>query len=57
MKIRSYYCVRAYNSLLFYRRVQDTLSVIVAFDMGYYASNIILVHVMLKYFIQYVCFK
>ena len=38
MKIRSYYCVRAYNSLLFYRRVQDTLSVIVAFDLGYYAS-------------------
>ena len=55
MKIRSYYCVRAYNSLLFYRRVQDTLSV--AFDLGYYASNIILVHEMLKYFIQYVCFK
>ena len=38
MKIRSYYSVRAYNSLLFYRIVQDTLSVIAAFDLGYYAS-------------------
>ena len=51
MKIRSYYCVRAYNSLLFYRKVQDTLSVIVAFDLDYYAS------ITLKYFIQYVCFN
>ena len=41
MKIRSYFCVRAYNSLLFYRRVQDTLSVIVAFDLGYSASKYI----------------
>ena len=41
MKIRSYYCVRAYNSLPFYRIVQDTLSVIVAFDLGYYVSKCI----------------
>ena len=51
MKIRSYYCVRAYNSLLFYRRVQDTLSVIVAFDLGYSASYMKCLNILFNMFV------